>query len=181
MDSIRKKENEDPSKLVQKLMGSTETKPNLAIKNGISLEPHAKKSYVKDMKKKHKNFKALDSGLAVFKQRPWLASADLEVECSCCGKGLCEIKCPESVKDMIPSDKNVSYLILENGQLTLDKKHEYFYQIQGQMKILDRHYCDLFVYTYHGSQCVRVAFDNEFWPTKEEQLNGFGQVTCYQN
>jgi len=30
------------------------------------------------MKKKHKNFKALDSGLAVFKQKPWLAaSADL--------------------------------------------------------------------------------------------------------
>jgi len=110
VDSIRKKENEDPSKLVQKLMGSTERKANLAMKHGISLEPHAKKSYVKDMKKKHKNFKALDSGLAMFKQWPWLAaSADLEVDCSCCGKGLCEIKCPESVKDMIPSDENVSY------------------------------------------------------------------------
>lgn len=177
VDTLRKKDNVDPSALVNTLIGRNKNMMTTAMKHGISLEPHAKKQYVSLMKKEHKKFKASDSGLSVSEEKPWLAaSADLEVECVCCGEGLCEIKCPESIKDTVPSEENVCYLKLdEEGQLTLDEKHSYYFQIQGQLHILKRSYCDLFVYTYHGHQRVRILADSEFWVTLEGKLTWFWQ------
>lgn len=65
----------------------------------------------------------------------------------CCGKGVCEIKCPESIKDQAPSVENVKYIKLENDALSLDQNQPYYYQVQGQMKILDRKY-SLSIHTY---------------------------------
>ena len=83
--------------------------------------------------------------------------ADLQTESDCCGKGLCEIKCPESIKDQEPYIDNVTYLKENDGTIVLDHKHAYFFQIQGQMKILKREFCDFYVYTHHGRVCGNTA------------------------
>ena len=112
--------------------------------------------------------------MTVSGDKPFLAaSADLETECDCSGKGLCEIKCPESIKDQEPYIDNVTYLKENDGTIILDHKHAYFFQIQGQMKILKREFCDFYIYTHHGSLCVRVSFDPEFWETLQEKLTWF--------
>ncbi|XP_045161885.2 uncharacterized protein LOC123526703 [Mercenaria mercenaria] len=174
VDTLRKDSTADPSALVSAVLGRKETYPTKAMKHGLSLENQAKKSYSNDMKKVHRKFKSSDSGLSVYVEKPFIAaSADLEVECDCCGKGLCEIKCPETIKDTVPTTENVKYLSVENGQLVLDQKHPYYYQIQGQMKVLDRNYCDFFVYTVHGSLCMRETFNNDFWQDLEQKLTWF--------
>ena len=69
---------------------------------------HAKTKYKKLCKKKHKNLKISETGLVIYKEKPFIAvSPDLEVECDCCGLGLVEIKCPYSIKGEKPSSQNL--------------------------------------------------------------------------
>jgi len=84
------------------------------------------------------------------------ASPDGFVECDCCpGKGLLEIKCPFSAKDMDPNE-----LRGEPRSCLGDKgvviSHAYFTQIQGQLVISGRQYCDLVVWTTVGITTERV-------------------------
>ena len=95
--TLRKDQTASSAALVQSVMGYKEVRPTKAMKHGTSLEPVAKKAYVQEMKKIHRNFKADESGLTLYASKPFIgASADLEVKCDCCGDGLCEIKCPEN-------------------------------------------------------------------------------------
>ena len=63
------------------------------------------------------------------------ASPDGLVSCTCCGNGILEIKCPYSVRNSLPTD--VSYITKTNVGYNLSKKHDYFYQVQGQMGVLE--------------------------------------------
>ena len=99
------------------------------------------------------------------------AIADLEVECNFCGKDLCEIKCPESIKGCVPSKKNILYLQKDESNYVLDKSH--YFQIQGQMGVPGRQYCDLFVYTVHGSITLRVEYESSFLEELCEKLMWF--------
>ena len=78
-----------------------------AIKHGRALEPRAKRKYAYQFKPTHLNFNCKDIGLVLFKQYRYLGtSPDLIVECACCGKGLVEIKCPNSIAGEKPSYEN---------------------------------------------------------------------------
>ncbi|WAR10628.1 hypothetical protein MAR_035704 [Mya arenaria] len=154
--SIQKDEDANVTSLTDTLLGKKAFNPSLAMKHGTSLEPIAKKKYTLTMKK-HRHIKASEIGLTVSMKHPYLAaSPDLVVQCECCGKGLCEIKCPETVKDQILTEDNIKYLLEENGKIVFDTKHPYYFQRQGQMGILSRSFCDLFIYTLHGSLTVRA-------------------------
>ena len=132
----------------------------LAMKHGISLEPRAKQKYISVVKSKHRSFSSEDTGLTILKEHPFVgASPDLEVNCICCGKCLVEIKCPFSIKDDIPSDK-LDFLHVEDNSLTIKKSHKYYSQMQGQMGVTGRQYCDFFVYTHHGYHLERVQYDS---------------------
>ena len=54
----------------------------------------------------------------------------------------------------------------DSNQLKLKKAHKYFAQIQGQMAIGERPWCDLVVYTFKGISVERINFDNDFWMLK---------------
>ena len=76
------------------------------------MEPHAKLQVMSILKKSHKNFTSTNPGLKVDQIYPYLAaSPDLLVTCHCCGNGVIEIKCPESVCESVPSEENLDYLI----------------------------------------------------------------------
>ncbi|KAH3814311.1 uncharacterized protein LOC127836093 [Dreissena polymorpha] len=179
--TLRKNEVAEPSALVCTILGEKAVKPSKAMKHGLSLEPIAKKAYEQIMKKTHKLFQSKNSGLTVCLERPYLAaSADLEVLCKCCGSGLCEVKCPESIKATVPTVDNLDYLFTdEDGNTTLKKNHTYYFQIQGQMAILKQNYCDLFVFTHHGHIITRVMFDKCFWEQTVECLSWFWMNHVY--
>ena len=60
------------------------------------------------LKKSHKNFTSPNPGLKVYQIYPYItASPDLLVICHCCGNGVIEIKCLESVWESVPSEENL--------------------------------------------------------------------------
>ena len=89
------------------------------------------------------------------------------IKCSCCGKGILEIKCPYSVRDGVPKDV---YFLKENK---LARQHQYYYQVQGQMGILEYSYCDFVVWTPHDIVIERIMFDQPFFDTMKKQLDLF--------
>ena len=77
--------------------------------------------------KGHKEFESKDIGLVVDNIRPWLAaSPDGCIQCSCCGYGIVEVKCPYSLKETslleaIKSEK--FYVEFVNNKFKLKKSH----------------------------------------------------------
>lgn len=112
-----------------------------AIRWGKEHESIALEVYRKQLEMVHSQFEVESSGLLVNPLAPHLgASADGFVSCECCGLGVLEIKCPFSNRNTLPTD--VSYLEKVDDSFRLFKNNNYFYQVQGQMLISERSYCD---------------------------------------
>ena len=85
--------------------------------------------------------------------------------------GVIEIKCPFSARNK-PSiieacEASTFYCSLNSSnEVHLKRNHNYFYQVQGQMAVLNVEWCDFIVWTPSWIFIERVAFDNKFW---EEQ------------
>ena len=77
-----------------------------------------------------------------------------------------EVKCPYSSRNLSPAEACENDHVLKTNQLKLKKAHKYFAQIQGQMAIGERPWCDLVVYTFKGISVERINFDNDFWMLK---------------
>ncbi|KAK7090434.1 uncharacterized protein [Littorina saxatilis] len=166
--------HEQSTWLEDKVLGRGAAPLTVAMKHGLSLEPAAKRSYMQQVSKKHKKWSARDSGLVISHDFPFLASSpDLLTTCDCCGEGLCEVKCPETIKHQVPTVQNVPYLEEIDGKISLKKTHTYYGQIQGQMALTNRPCCDLFIFTEHGSLIVPVPFDEAFWQKMLPNLTWF--------
>ena len=112
-----------------------------------------------------------DSGLMIHPVHHFLAaSADRLVELDG-QKGLVEIKNVNTNKAIdlheasTNKDKGNFCLKLVDGKLKLKETHAFFYQIQGQLEIYDRDWCDLVVrcqdpYELHVERIVR---DKDLW------------------
>ncbi|XP_066934311.1 uncharacterized protein [Clytia hemisphaerica] len=145
MNSLKRDENKDHTKLVSDLMGYIEKPLSDDMRFGISMEMHAKKIYRSKNAKTHKNLKVKESGLVILESHPWIgASPDLLVECDCHGLGLVEIKCPGSIRNQAPTSSNYKHLKSINGKDILNISSEYYCQIQGQMALTKRSYTDFF-------------------------------------
>ena len=146
-------------------MGYGSTATDVAsLKYGRSFEPVAMDNYLVLVKPQHENLTFRECGLFVHLENAYLgASPDLLVDCSCCGAGLLEIKCPYSIAYENPSHANLNYLQLkDDGTTTLKQNHAYFAQIQGQLAITNRRYCDFFVYTHRRYFLERIYFDSNY-------------------
>ena len=83
-------------------------------------------------------------------------------------QGLCEIKCPYSARNLTPENAcrivpNFCCRLDADGSVILRKGHSYYYQIQGQMAITGRNWCDFVVYTPYGISVERITFNESFW------------------
>ena len=83
-------------------------------------------------------------------------------------QGLCEIKCPYSTRNLTPENAcrivpNFCCRLDADGSAILRKGHSYYYQIQGQMAITGRNWCDFVVYTPYGISVERITFNESFW------------------
>ena len=48
----------------------------------------------------------------------------------------------------------------------LERSHSYYCQVQGQMAITERPWCDYIVYTSNGIANDRITFDKLFWESE---------------
>ena len=64
------------------------------------------------------------------------ASSDAVVSCSCCGKGVLQIKCPYSIANQIPSGSNLTNLrkTTVDGKVKLVISHPYYSQVQTRAR-----------------------------------------------
>ena len=142
---------------------------NAATKWGISNESKAREAYEFSIADQHLNLSVADSGLHINENWPFLgASPDGLVFCECCGKGLCEIKCPYKYKDAMlvtaAADSSFCLKYDDNGvDLCLDTVHPYYYQVQCQLFVTGVEYCDFVVWTTKDMFVQRVLPDTEFW------------------
>ena len=67
--------------------------------------------------------------------------------------GFVEVKCPYSHRNHTPAETCADskfFCIFESGQVKLRKNSNHFCQVQGQMAIGERPWCDFVVYTPKG-------------------------------
>ena len=82
--------------------------------------------------------------------------------------GFLEIKCPYAQRNVTPVDACLASgfcYTAANGKQTLRRNHRYFAQIQGQMAVGKRPWCDFVIYTTHGLSVQRIPFDQKYWET----------------
>jgi hypothetical protein len=171
MKTVTLKPNTNSDALVKQVMGYENISENIpALKYGRTMEDEARSKYAKVYKARHHNVRVTETGLHVSASRGYIgASPDGLVSCDCCGQGVLEVKCPFSIAHTRPGSSNLAYL--RGG--TLAKSHQYFTQVQGQMAVTDRQWCDFFVFTKHGYYLERILFNPQFWSTVVANLEKF--------
>ena len=96
-------------------------------------------------------------------------------------EGIIEIKCPHSCENLTP------YEAIESRKFTfwnfdkkekavgeINRRHRFFFQVQGQLHITNRLYCIFVLWTKKEVKTVRIEKDDTFWKSHmEEKLKAF--------
>jgi predicted phage-related endonuclease len=77
---------------------------------------------------------------------------------------LVEVKCPYTGRNSkIAKGKLFPCLELRDGELKLRRNHNYFYQVQAQMKICGKSFCYFVVFTNCDMVVEKIEFDASFF------------------
>ncbi|KAL1418437.1 hypothetical protein MTO96_042964 [Rhipicephalus appendiculatus] len=117
-------------------------------------------------------------GLAVNPAFPWLgASPDRFVyDPEELTYGVLEIKCPYSLKDSQPEEarsKKFCIIFEENDEPQLDRDHEYYAQVLGQMGVTGCRWADFVVCSENWIAIERIRFDKIEWLSMRKKLDKF--------
>jgi hypothetical protein len=162
---------------------------NEAITYGIENEPRIIRQFSDQT-----GLEVRPSGLCVNEKWPYLgASPDGLID----SDALIEVKCLFSAKDFLIMDyirelreliksetdakekkrlqgKLYSLCLIEKGgQLTMKKKHDYYYQVQGQLGITGRSKCFFVVGTDIDMQIFEIHRDNDVWEKMAAKLSRY--------
>jgi len=136
----------DPTAVTKRFLNKQDISHIRAIRWGISNEERARQEYVSAMSSRV-DFECTPVGLVVNPVFPYLgASPDGLVTCKCWhGSVLVEIKCPYSVRNAHPNTlrKRPQSCLSTVGMAT---SHSYYTQVQGQLMVTRKEYCDFKVW-----------------------------------
>ena len=131
----------------------------------------------------HTNITICSAGFVIYKEKPYLgATPDAYIHDPNREEeyGLIEIKCPYKYRNMSPEDacSNSDFCsVLSEKLVCLKRNHRYYSQIQGQLAITGRSWCDFLIYTKCGIAVETIHFNEKFW--KEKLLPAL--VKFYEN
>jgi len=130
---------------------------------GCNHEKLARDMFIDVHKKSHENVKVHETGFFINPSVPFLgASPDGFVSCDCCGVSVIEVKCLFCAKSA--KLENLSYLEKDSeGKLTLNRNHQYFYQVQTQLGVCKLESAYFVVWTEKDLHVEQILFDEEFW------------------
>ena len=87
--------------------------------------------YINPLVNLHTDFEIQESGLLLKQNEQWFAATpDSFASCSCCGKGIIEVKCPLALKDdglQNAITNGTFYIKKKNRVFELEKAHSYYY------------------------------------------------------
>ncbi|KAJ8928717.1 hypothetical protein NQ314_018682, partial [Rhamnusium bicolor] len=135
---------------------------------GIIHEKNALEAYKNEQTISHDNLSLDDIGLCITPDLSQFgASPDAKVNCSCCGTGCVEVKCPYLLQNITIekfADLKTSCLLqTKTNEIYLDNGHSYYYQVQQQMTMTGTLYCDFVVWSPKEMFIERVLFNEDFW------------------
>ncbi|CAL9683155.1 unnamed protein product [Knipowitschia caucasica] len=147
--------------LLDTILGEKQLNPDIIqVKYGRENEPAAVDCYVASQKKFHQNMKVEKSGIFILPDACFIAaSPDRLVSCDCCGLGILEVKCPYKQAGKSVVEMDLDYLT--NGKL--NPNHKYFTQVQVQMGVTQRFWCDFVIYLGKGIHIERIQFKEKLW------------------
>ena len=148
---------------------------------GRMKEKEALSEYVHFMNSQGHVLKVEPCGFIIHPDKGWLgASPDaLVTDISCAQqKGIAEVKCPFSKRDITPQDacKDANfYCSLVDGRLHLNRTHPYYHQVQLQLYVGTDLYswCDFCVFTTKGILVERIFLDPVWCTTYVPQLEEY--------
>lgn len=139
-------------------------KGNVHTEYGNACEPIAIESVEKKLCIKIKR-----SGLLIDNDYPYLAaSPDGLID----DTGMIEVKCPSSAQTFTPKEAAEKvpavhkWCSFENEEMQLNVKHDYYFQIQGNLHISKREYCLFIFWTPLGFSIQKILRDDDFWRTR---------------
>uniref|UniRef100_A0A224Z122 Protein containing YqaJ domain n=1 Tax=Rhipicephalus zambeziensis TaxID=60191 RepID=A0A224Z122_9ACAR len=131
---------------------------------GKQKEDVARKAYISMVAAKHEEFVCESAGLHICATEPFLAaSPDGLISCKCCGAGVLEVKCPYSancVGDVVMQKGGCLEQFADSARLK--RSHAYFHQVQLQLYVCERQYCDFVLWTPSDIFMERVTIDMSF-------------------
>ena len=101
------------------------------------------------------------------------ASPDGIVDCNCCGAGLVEVKCPFTVRHQPSASWNLNWLERDGSNLSLKREHQYYYQVQAQLFLCEKQYCDLVIWSEKSIVIDRIVPDAVFWSMMCRKFTSF--------
>lgn len=167
----------DPQNLLKCFLYDVSFPTNKFVRWGIEHEPAARRFYCK----LYPSYIVSQSGLIVNPKYPHLGCSPDGIVTLPTGEiGLLEIKCPASDRWRILSpaecglDSEFCCSLDENQNLKLKTNHNYYFQVQGQMAICNKQWCDFVIWTLKPPLSVeRIYFDESFWLKCLNRLNDF--------
>ncbi|CAN7975563.1 unnamed protein product [Ixodes persulcatus] len=149
-----------------------------AVKHGRNNEGSACDRYGSVMKSWGHNVSLQHCGLVVNLSCPWLgASPDrLVYDPEELTYGVLEVKCPYSLRDSEPDfvRSHDFYLTFnENEEPSLNRDHQYYGQVLGQMALTECQWADFVVRSENWIAIERIWFDEEEWLRVKSNLDSF--------
>jgi len=79
-----------------------------------------------------------------------------------------EVKCPKSAKNLTVSEasQKIKNFCIDKKTMKLNKKSNYYYQIQGQLQISNRKNCYFIIWTEKDLYYEIINRDDNFWELK---------------
>lgn len=134
--------------------------------------------YLKITAPDHDNFQYSACGLIINQKYPYFAaSPDGLVNCECHGDGCIVIKCLKILSsgasmDVLTSKPNNILNKQETGY-SIEETHEFFYQIQLQIHLVELEYCDFIIWSPNEILPLRIYPDIDFWNEAFEKASTF--------
>ena len=152
-----------PDGLVLQILGVKKIPHTTAMQWGIDHEDAALQQYTDYQHRHgHGSLYVCNTGLYISVLHPFLgASPDgavYDVNASGSPYGFAEVKCPYSKRHLTPVEASESpgfCCTIQDGQPKLRRTHPYYSQVQGQLAIGCREWCDFIIYTEKGISCER--------------------------
>ena len=91
--------------------------------------------------------------------------------------GFVEIKCPYAMRNVSPEEAahtaGFCCIVNSSESIRLKENHSYYAQIQGQMTLGERPWCDFVIYMHKDISIQRITFNQSYWDDSLTKLVSF--------
>ena len=163
-----------PPSLVKSLLGDYGIPHTAALRWGCDHESNAIHQYIQQS-----GAQVEECGVYLSVEFPYLATSPDGIIPLANGKfGVVEVKCPykhrnNSIEVACKDPAFCLFRNTENGQISLNRRHDYYFQVTGQIALTGAEFCDFVVWTDVDIHIERIMFDVELWTDMKDKLSHF--------